>query len=401
MEISPYFDEMSIPLSTILRLEPLKADPNYSLVIICKDTRAVRVEFDAAGSFTSTFLDVLSSHAFPGAVAQTFAFFNKQHFPQPRFPLSGGMDWWTLYSAQEEFSRQGVIPSDLWYLYNDNYSTVDTYPRDFILPSQFSMSDVGEVAKFRSKGRIPALTYRNYRNGAVLCRSAQPLVGVLRHRSQADKFLLNLFRLRGDVNDRSEIDSPSDFYVFDCRKPIAATANSALGKGVEDEKAYEHAKVIFLDIENIHTMRSCCRALEEALSTVGYGGTQLDSASASNTADSDSRFMSRIEETEWLVHIRKILQASLQVAEKLELERASVLVHCSDGWDRTAQVCATTQVLLDPFFRTLKGLAVLVEKDWCSFGYKFQDRMGHAESTADSQERSPVFLQVWVSVCVL
>ena len=28
----------------------------------------------------------------------------------------------------------------------------------------------------------------------------------------------------------------------------------------------------------------------------------------------------------------------MQVAEKLELERASVLVHCSDGWDRTAQV---------------------------------------------------------------
>ncbi len=76
-----------------------------------------------------------------------------------------------------------------------------------------------------------------------MCRSAQPFVGVLRHRSQADKFLLNLYRLRGDVNDRSEIENPSDFYVFDCRKPIAATANSAMGKGVEDERAYERTKV--------------------------------------------------------------------------------------------------------------------------------------------------------------
>ena len=98
------------------------------------------------------------------------------------------------------------------------------------------------MAKFRSKGRIPALTYRNARNG-VLCRSAQPFVGVLRHRSQADKFLLNLYRVRGDVNDRSEIEAPSEFCVFDCRKPIAATANSAMGKGVEDEKAYENTKV--------------------------------------------------------------------------------------------------------------------------------------------------------------
>ncbi len=42
--------------------------------------------------------------------------------------------------------------------------------------------------------------------------------------------------------------------------------------------------------------------------------------------------------------------------------------------DRTAQICATTQVLLDPFFRTIEGLAVLIEKDWCAFGHKFQGK---------------------------
>ena len=286
LEVSSYFDEISVPLSTISKLEPLKNDPNYSLLIQCKDLRAIRVQFEAADSFTSTFTAVLLSHAFPGSVQQTFAFFNRQVFqsPPPVCLSSGGgdielNDWWSLYSPREEFNRQGVIPSDLWYLYSDNYSTVDSYPKEFIMPSHFSMSDVGEVstvlccvcmrmgggygciyvymcihggselllclqvAKFRSKGRIPTLTYRNYRSGAVMCRSAQPFVGVLRHRSAADKLLLNLYRVRGDVNDRAEIDNPSDFYVFDCRKPIAATANSAMGKGVEDERAYEHTRV--------------------------------------------------------------------------------------------------------------------------------------------------------------
>jgi len=28
-----------------------------------------------------------------------------------------------------------------------------------------------------------------------------------------------------------------------------------------------------------------------------------------------------------------------------------VLVHCSDGWDRTSQLCALAQILLDPFYR--------------------------------------------------
>ena len=52
----------------------------------------------------------------------------------------------------------------------------------------------------------------------------------------------------------------------------------------------------------------------------------------------------------------------------------SVLVHCSDGWDRTAQICSVTQLLLDPYYRTLQGFAVLIEKEWCAFGFKFQGR---------------------------
>lgn len=39
-------------------------------------------------------------------------------------------------------------------------------------------------------------------------------------------------------------------------------------------------------------------------------------------------------------------------------EGVSVLVHCSDGWDRTAQVCSAAAVLLDPYYRTLRGFMV-------------------------------------------
>lgn len=38
----------------------------------------------------------------------------------------------------------------------------------------------------------------------------------------------------------------------------------------------------------------------------------------------------------------------------------SVLVHCSDGWDRTAQACSVASVLLDPYYRTIKGLMVII-----------------------------------------
>lgn len=40
------------------------------------------------------------------------------------------------------------------------------------------------------------------------------------------------------------------------------------------------------------------------------------------------KFLSKIDDSEWLLHSRRILTAAVTVAEKLELEKASVLVHC-------------------------------------------------------------------------
>jgi len=71
----------------------------------------------------------------------------------------------------------------------------------------------------------------------------------------------------------------------------------------------------------------------------------------------------------------------------------AVIIHCSDGWDRTSQVSALSQLLLDPYYRTIRGFELLIEKEWCSFGHKFLDRLGHTRNSSLSDEVSPVFLQ--------
>lgn len=50
-------------------------------------------------------------------------------------------------------------------------------------------------------------------------------------------------------------------------------------------------------------------------------------------------------------------------------EGVSVVVHCSDGWDRTAQVCSLASLMLDPYYRTIKGFQV---KKWWKMKFGFQ-----------------------------
>jgi hypothetical protein len=49
--------------------------------------------------------------------------------------------------------------------------------------------------------------------------------------------------------------------------------------------------------------------------------------------------------------------------------------------------------MLDPYYRTIEGFAVLVEKDWLSFGHQFHMRLGHFDETYWESQRSPIFLQ--------
>lgn len=70
-----------------------------------------------------------------------------------------------------------------------------------------------------------------------------------------------------------------------------------------------------------------------------------------------SAFLSRLESSGWLKHIRTILETSWFIAQNIA-KGISVLVHRSDGWDRTAQVCSLAALMLDPYYRTIHGFQV-------------------------------------------
>eukprot|EP00466_Bigelowiella_natans_P007960 jgi/Bigna1/82439/fgenesh1_pg.92_\ len=107
------------------------------------------------------------------------------------------------------------------------------------------------------------------------------------------------------------------------------------------------------------------------------------------STDDDANWWREIHRTGWIGHIASILSAALRAACYVKQRQYSVLVHCSDGWDRTAQVVSLAQILIDPYYRTMEGFAVLIEKDWIGFGHKFKDRLGFLDCVWQLTEQFP------------
>lgn len=95
------------------------------------------------------------------------------------------------------------------------------------------------------------------------------------------------------------------------------------------------------------------------------------------------KFWSGVADSGWYDYIFLILSGARSVASSL-LKGINVVVHCSDGWDRTSQLCALAQILIDPYYRTIEGFQVLIEKDWISFGHMFVQRLNQGKNNPGS-----------------
>lgn len=48
------------------------------------------------------------------------------------------------------------------------------------------------------------------------------------------------------------------------------------------------------------------------------------------------------------------MKATNVVVNAIDKEQRPVVVHCSDGWDRTTQLVALAELMLDPYYRTIE-----------------------------------------------
>uniref|UniRef100_A0A8C6G389 phosphatidylinositol-3,5-bisphosphate 3-phosphatase n=1 Tax=Moschus moschiferus TaxID=68415 RepID=A0A8C6G389_MOSMO len=415
---------VNIPLQLI---ESVECRDIFQLHLTCKDCKVIRCQFSTFEQCQEWLkrlnnairppakIEDLFSFAYHAWCMEVYASEKEQHgdLCRPGEHVTSRF--------KNEVERMGFDMNNAWRISNINekYKLCGSYPQELIVPAWITDKELESVAGFRSWKRIPAVVYRHQSNGAVIARCGQPEVSWWGWRNADDEHLVQSvakacasdsrssgskpsagnsprdFPCAGDFSD-VEFDStlsnasgaeslaiqPQKLLILDARSYAAAVANRAKGGGCECPEYYPNCEVVFMGMANIHSIRRSFQSLRLLCTQMPDPGNWL----------------SALESTKWLHHLSVLLKSALLVLHAVDRDQRPVLVHCSDGWDRTPQIVALAKLLLDPYYRTIEGFQVLVEMEWLDFGHKFADRCGHGENADDLNERCPVFLQ-WLD-CV-
>ena len=292
--------------------------------------------------------------------------------------IQSDIDGWSIYDPIKEYERQGIKenPRIKFSYINKDFEVCKTYPEIVYLPN-IDDEDIKAAALYRTKSRFPALAYYNRKSHGSIWRSSQNKAGIMNGRNSLDEKILNSI---------SEISSEekNKLIIYDARPMISAYANLLKGAGFENIENYKNTQLIFCEIDNIHAVRQSYSKLQMMLSH--------------KDLSSDKNFFSQFELTGWPTFIYQLITYSINISEENKKGHA-VLIHCSDGWDRASQLTALSQLIIDPYYRTIEGFIILIEKEFLSFGHRFKSRLGlFPKGSQSDDEISPVFLQ-WLD-CV-
>lgn len=302
-------------------------------------------------------------------------------FNQTTLPTKHESSW--KYDHVQEFKRLGFDSPDCKDYFtlnesNEKYELCPSYPKYLFMPAEIEHEDIVGSSLFRSSRRLPSIVWINPKTRSSLSRSSQPQVGVTRNRSIHDENVISsIFR-----TNKSYGKTGTKMYIIDARSGNAAMANLVIGGyGYENHENYgNNTQIQFMNIPNIHAVRSNFKTFYELCVT-------------SKIPD-----RTQFEQTGWFSTVKLLLEGASTIAKMISEENSSVLVHCSDGWDRTSQLTSLAQIMLDSYYRTLKGFCILIQKEWLSFGHKFEHRSGMGIRDDASVEISPIFEQ-WMD-CV-
>uniref|UniRef100_A0A1I8IW62 Myotubularin phosphatase domain-containing protein n=1 Tax=Macrostomum lignano TaxID=282301 RepID=A0A1I8IW62_9PLAT len=222
----------SLPVFLIERLQALDG---LQLQLHCKDGRCnlPRLYFDSLPELNqwaerldptrlSPLLDCQGATYFPYLFKKTIRRRQQQQQPDAE-PVDMGYEaHYTEKSFIDEAKRLGFLGDNSGWCVtklNSDRSLCQSYPRLHLLPASVTEDELRQSSGYRALGRFPAPVWRCRANGAVLARSAQPLVGLagfLGWRCEPDEKLVRML-----TSDAAKKVCASDCYFVLAELPFS------------------------------------------------------------------------------------------------------------------------------------------------------------------------------------
>ncbi len=235
---------LSVPMASIRKVErgaPAAGQPPV-VDVVCKDVRTLTLLFENE-SDADTVLMRLRMVAFPAKMEYLFAFSggagSKRLKKGEPAPAPAQLPGWDVYSFGAEVERLGVLhvrhPATGDPLFrvsevNRDFGFCPTYPPLLVFPARAPDAFMTAVAGFRSKCRVPVLTWMHPCAKTTLWRCSQPKVGVQGNKCAQDEAMLAFIR---EANLFTRMGPTAPLLVVDCRPKANAIANNLGGGGYE------------------------------------------------------------------------------------------------------------------------------------------------------------------------
>nr|XP_015192157.1 PREDICTED: myotubularin-related protein 11 isoform X1 [Lepisosteus oculatus] len=317
------------------------------LILYCRDLRVIRFQFDRLTPETqATEITCAIAKTYqplkPGALFlfQTAALgsvemkqflSNRQRDPQMNW-FEGARDW------ERELERTGATSWRVTAV-NDRFEMATSLPRFNVVPQKILDTELKKTFAHFSEGRIPRWCW-HHPLGSDLLRMAS--------------FQNNIYHEKDDIRNLEAM-------LFGRQQQCVVVD---LGEDMP----------VPLDVQLAHTrLRALC----------------LGDISASITVP-DEKWLSALEGTHWLDHIKACLRKSTEVACLLRDGHLTVILQEPDDRDLNCVVSSLVQLMCDPHSRTLLGFQSLVQKEWVVAGHRFLSRFNYQKDS--DKEESPVFL---------
>ena len=271
----------------------------------------------------------------------------------------------TTYDPMPDNIMEKVVAADpstsqVWL--NHGFMSKTYQERDWI-PGGVEIDRYNELSKSRTSRRSLLFVFQ-VPSGSVVLRASQPTTES---------------RCIGDREIAMAARRDNRIVVVDLRGWFAIIDNWMHGGGTEQIDSYSgHNKKSKHYTSGIGNVRVVLQAWKDA--------------------NSDSLAL-LMKGRKWVKQLRTIVKALKSCVENLESSPTTMVIHCTDGWDRTPEMCALIQIAMCANYRTVKGFTEVLIREFSKRGHKFGKH--YSDPGLDERSPAPILPQFFEIVHIL